>query len=59
MDRGVWWATVCGVSEELDVTEHSYACAIEHFVSCKSFTLSISYFTYKNIPLSKKHATVS
>ena len=22
MDRGVWWTTVHGVAEELDVTEH-------------------------------------
>ena len=23
MDRGAWWATVRGVSKDLDVTEHS------------------------------------
>ena len=31
MDRGAWWATVRGISEELDMTEHAYAYAIEHF----------------------------
>ena len=45
MDRGAWWATVHGVSKELDMTEH------EHFYQ----SLSSIYFeakTTRDIPLS-------
>ena len=30
MDRGVWWTTVHGVTEELDVTEHLGMCTRIH-----------------------------
>ena len=45
MDRGAWWATVHGVSKELDMTEH------EHFYQ----SISSIYFeakTTRDIPLS-------
>ena len=29
MDRGAWWATVCGVTKESDTTEHTRACNSE------------------------------
>ena len=39
MDRGVWWTTVHGVTEELDVTEHLGMCTRTHMHTHTFFNL--------------------
>ena len=45
MDRGDWWATVHGVTNESDMTEHAHATTIpkKHY-ACAKGRLSMSIF---------------